>query len=89
LRGGKGRVRVKKKAVISNIEITAPQKMKEAGTGELYDIWAIQGENPLHPFKQFSEEIRDGKQVSKNQCPDHHSFNVYFNPSVSLCLFDA
>jgi hypothetical protein len=51
----------KKRAVISTIEITALQQMKEAGTGELYYFWAIQGENPSHPFKQFSEEIRDRK----------------------------
>jgi len=78
-----------KKAVISTIEITALQQMKEAGTRELYYFWVIQGENPLHPFKQFSKEIRDRKKVSKNQCPDHHSFNVYLNPSVSLYPFDA
>jgi hypothetical protein len=73
--------------VISVNEITALQKMKEAGTGELYYLWAIQGENPSHPFKQFSEEIRDRKQVGENQCPDHHSFNIYLNPSVFLHPF--
>jgi hypothetical protein len=77
----------KKRAVISTIEITALQQMKEAGTGELYYFWAIQGENPLHPFKQFSEEIRDRKQVSKNQCPDHHPFNIDLDPlNLSSCF---
>jgi len=79
----------KKKAVISTIEITAFQQMKEAGTGELYYFWAIQGENRLHPFKQFSEEIRDGKQVGKNQRPDHHSFNIDLDSSNLFSCFNT
>jgi hypothetical protein len=38
------------------------------------------GKNPLNPFEKFGKEIRDGKQVRKNQSPDHHSFDIDLDP---------
>jgi hypothetical protein len=41
----------------------------------------------LDPFKQFGKEVRNGKHIGKDQCPDDDSFNTDLNPSYPSFRF--